>query len=321
MNSYVQLEDSSVDKNIIRVRRQCSHVLAVCLGGLGIALVGSSFLLRSVTKDSHAQSDSEVDMLFNQAPLMCPLNEPDFDDTALGKLGSSPIPVRPSPAFPTSRLSAPFAKVPPASMTVGRDAVAEKSTAQMSMAAKGDAQMPAFIARRAAALGVASTVMMPFSREVRACDECGGTGMTAVKEKEAPMSAADIEEAEMKKEVLRRKEEIDKAVDEKRSPPVFVSSSPRAISLAKHLKSIGAKMYGAYWCSHCYDQKRTLGKEAMKLVTYIECSKDAKNSQYQICTKKNLQGVPTWEINGKLYSGDKSLAELEDLSDAPVIGA
>ena len=33
-------------------------------------------------------------------------------------------------------------------------------------------------------------------------------------------------------------------------------SSPMALSLAKHLRSIGAKMYGAFWCSHCNEQKQ-----------------------------------------------------------------
>lgn len=32
-------------------------------------------------------------------------------------------------------------------------------------------------------------------------------------------------------------------------------SSPFALSLARHLHSIGAKMYGAFWCSHCLEQK------------------------------------------------------------------
>ena len=35
-------------------------------------------------------------------------------------------------------------------------------------------------------------------------------------------------------------------------------SSPMAIALAKHLHSIGAKLYGAFWCSHCLDQKEVL---------------------------------------------------------------
>jgi hypothetical protein len=37
---------------------------------------------------------------------------------------------------------------------------------------------------------------------------------------------------------------------------ITTTSSPFALSLAKHLNSIGAKMYGAFWCSHCLEQKQ-----------------------------------------------------------------
>lgn len=37
---------------------------------------------------------------------------------------------------------------------------------------------------------------------------------------------------------------------------ITTSSSPFALSLAKHLRSVGAKMYGAFWCSHCLEQKQ-----------------------------------------------------------------
>ena len=30
----------------------------------------------------------------------------------------------------------------------------------------------------------------------------------------------------------------------------------QAEELGKHLQAIGATMYGAYWCSHCYGQKQ-----------------------------------------------------------------
>lgn len=36
-------------------------------------------------------------------------------------------------------------------------------------------------------------------------------------------------------------------------------SSPFALSLARHLHSVGAKMYGAFWCSHCQEQKEVCG--------------------------------------------------------------
>jgi len=36
---------------------------------------------------------------------------------------------------------------------------------------------------------------------------------------------------------------------------ITTPSSPFALSLARYLHSIGAKMYGAFWCSHCLEQK------------------------------------------------------------------
>ena len=42
------------------------------------------------------------------------------------------------------------------------------------------------------------------------------------------------------------------------STEITTPSSPFAIALAKHLSAIGAKMYGAFWCSHCVEQKQVL---------------------------------------------------------------
>lgn len=39
---------------------------------------------------------------------------------------------------------------------------------------------------------------------------------------------------------------------------ITTPSTPFAISLAKHLNAIGAKMYGAFWCSHCLEQKQVI---------------------------------------------------------------
>lgn len=39
---------------------------------------------------------------------------------------------------------------------------------------------------------------------------------------------------------------------------ITTPSSPFALSLAKHLKAVGAKIYGAFWCSHCLEQKQVL---------------------------------------------------------------
>ena len=48
---------------------------------------------------------------------------------------------------------------------------------------------------------------------------------------------------------------------------------------------------------------------------YIECDKEGFNEQYNVCKSKKIPGFPTWEIKGKFYPGEKSLAELENILD------
>lgn len=54
-------------------------------------------------------------------------------------------------------------------------------------------------------------------------------------------------------------------------PEVTSASGPDAVSLAERLAAAGARMYGAFWCSHCYDQKQAFGAEAMAAFPYVEC--------------------------------------------------
>ncbi|KAG6528160.1 hypothetical protein ZIOFF_010309 [Zingiber officinale] len=64
-------------------------------------------------------------------------------------------------------------------------------------------------------------------------------------------------------------------------------STPLALSLAKHLRSIGAKMYGAFWCSHCNEQKQLVLHEVLNLLAVVSlpaaivrrgCSEEAQDS-------------------------------------------
>lgn len=96
-------------------------------------------------------------------------------------------------------------------------------------------------------------------------------------------------------------------------PKILKNSSPRALLIGERLKAMNAKMYGAFWCSHCNNQKQELGIEAAKLFEYVECAKDGINSQYAICKEEKIPGFPTWEIKGELYPGEKNLSELEKL--------
>jgi uncharacterized membrane protein len=118
---------------------------------------------------------------------------------------------------------------------------------------------------------------------------------------------------------------LEKALESKGpfNPPAIKSSSSKlALEVGKALKEVDAKMYGAYWCSHCNNQKQALGKEVYdnQLFTYIECDKEGANSQFSTCrANKNIPGYPTWEIKGQYYPGEKSVEELADLLKVPKI--
>ncbi len=96
--------------------------------------------------------------------------------------------------------------------------------------------------------------------------------------------------------------------------PVTSPSTPGTIALAEHLSRTGARMYSAYWCPHCHEQKELFGKDAAARLTVIECAPDGRDSQEALCRTKNIQGYPSWEINGKIDSGLKPLARLAEMS-------
>jgi glutaredoxin len=102
---------------------------------------------------------------------------------------------------------------------------------------------------------------------------------------------------------------------EKGIPPVILSqSTPAKEALATHLSRTGVVIYTAYWCPHCHEQKELFGKQAAAKLTQVECAADGKNSQATLCESKKIDGFPSWEINGKVDSGVKTLNQLADLS-------
>lgn len=99
-------------------------------------------------------------------------------------------------------------------------------------------------------------------------------------------------------------------------PAVTTVSGPSEIALAQHLTSIGAKMYSAFWCPHCHEQKQLFGAEAAKQIPLVECDPSGQNAQTALCqSKSEVRGYPTWEINGQFYSGTQSLQQLADYSN------
>lgn len=96
---------------------------------------------------------------------------------------------------------------------------------------------------------------------------------------------------------------------------VTTTSGVAERSLAQHLTKVGAKMYGAWWCPHCYDQKQLFGQEALADLSYVECAPDGLNSQTALCQSiDQLKGFPTWEIKGVFYPGTQSLQDLAEIS-------
>ena len=95
---------------------------------------------------------------------------------------------------------------------------------------------------------------------------------------------------------------------------VTSESTKESISLAKYLKDYGVVKYSAYWCPNCLNQGELFGKQAYKELNVVECARDGKNSQTQLCIDKNIQGFPSWEINGKIILGVQTLNELSKLT-------
>ncbi|MFA4845305.1 MAG: hypothetical protein WC654_01975 [Patescibacteria group bacterium] len=84
-------------------------------------------------------------------------------------------------------------------------------------------------------------------------------------------------------------------------------------AFAQCLSDDGVKMYGAWWCPHCENQKDLFGN-SFSAVTYIECS-NANKSMNQICKDAGIEGYPTWEFaDASRLGGEQSLATLAEKS-------
>ncbi|MBN2121800.1 hypothetical protein JW721_01965 [Candidatus Micrarchaeota archaeon] len=77
---------------------------------------------------------------------------------------------------------------------------------------------------------------------------------------------------------------------------------------AECITDSGAIFYGAFWCSHCQNQKALFGNSIEK-INFIDCgaSEDA-------CTRAGITAYPTWIIGGEKYLGTQSLETLAELT-------
>lgn len=84
------------------------------------------------------------------------------------------------------------------------------------------------------------------------------------------------------------------------------------VKLAKYLSEKGMVMYGAYWCSHCKEQKDTFG-DAFQYIDYVECDPQGSNANPDECQAQGIEGYPTWIYQGQKYSGTQTLAKLAQI--------
>ena len=113
---------------------------------------------------------------------------------------------------------------------------------------------------------------------------------------------------------VKNPEIVDRATPGEAGLSITTTSGAAELALANHLKQTGATMYGAFWCSHCYDQKQLFGKEAFSQINYVECDPKGKKPQPEVCAAAKVEGYPTWKVNGKSVSGTQSLEELAEMS-------
>jgi hypothetical protein len=81
-------------------------------------------------------------------------------------------------------------------------------------------------------------------------------------------------------------------------------------AFAQCVGASGAKMYGAYWCPHCNDQKHMFGN-SWRFIEYVECSLPDDKGQTDACITAGIRSYPTWEFkDGTRSVGALSFEEL-----------
>jgi hypothetical protein len=99
---------------------------------------------------------------------------------------------------------------------------------------------------------------------------------------------------------------------------ITACSSTNYDTFAQCLTDEGATMFGAYWCSHCEEQKKTFG-DSFQYIDYVECSLPGGQGQTQVCEQAGIEGYPTWEFaDGSRRSGQIPLQDLSQLTGCPI---
>jgi hypothetical protein len=86
----------------------------------------------------------------------------------------------------------------------------------------------------------------------------------------------------------------------------------RLDAFAKCLTAKQSKMYGAYWCPHCEDQKEKFGS-SFEYAPYVECGIKGSKGIEPACTQVGIKRFPTWIFaDGTRVEGAHELKFLAD---------
>jgi hypothetical protein len=89
---------------------------------------------------------------------------------------------------------------------------------------------------------------------------------------------------------------------------------------ARCLTDRGVKMYGAYWCPHCAEQKEKFGA-SFEYAPYTECGiKGDLHGVSQACKDAGIKHYPTWQFppTGERVERVFTLQELSDRTGCPL---
>jgi hypothetical protein len=91
-------------------------------------------------------------------------------------------------------------------------------------------------------------------------------------------------------------------------------------AFARCLGDHGVKMYGAWWCPHCVEQKEKF-RASFEYAPYVECGvKGNPKGQNPVCLDAGIKHFPTWQFppTGERVERILSLEELSDRTGCPL---
>ena len=89
---------------------------------------------------------------------------------------------------------------------------------------------------------------------------------------------------------------------------IFINSKKHPETTDEVAKCIGKNsvLYVQLGCPHCEEQKEIFG-DNIKYINTIDCF-----FEREICSNEKITSIPTWKINGKFYTGVKSIEQLKE---------